>query len=76
MRKRRSGSHGFLLSVTLHSLWTRENDKTKWVIVALWNYEQGERREVRAVTLNSVEVKTRVRHLSQARLLGTMREVK
>ena len=61
--------------VTVGSKWERRETKhpdNKWTVTALWKFEQGSRRELLAVT---IEQGKSVRHMSQARLLGTMREV-
>jgi hypothetical protein len=63
-------------SVTLGSKWTRDGEPGTWVVVDLWKYEQGPGRHVYAVT---IECKALAgwphRHMSQARLVGTFREV-
>lgn len=62
--------------VTVGSKWERKETKhpnNKWVITALWKFEQGSGRELLAVTIKQGRS---WRHMSQARLLNTMREVK
>jgi hypothetical protein len=61
--------------VTVGSKWERTSTlhrNNKWTVIKLWKFEQGSGRELLAVT---IEQGKSVRHMSQARLLNTMREV-
>lgn len=61
--------------VTVGSRWARGITNAKrevWEVAELWRFEQGSGRELLAVTLVRG---SRVRRMSQARLLNTMSEV-
>ena len=59
-------------AVTIGSHWTKESGAEVWEVSELWRFEQGSGRELLAVTLVRG---SRSRRMSQARLIGTMREV-
>jgi hypothetical protein len=59
--------------VTIGSRWKRaDEDGRVWTVTDLWHFEQGSGRELLAVTIEHKKV---TRRLSQARLIGTMREL-
>lgn len=60
--------------VTVGSRWRRDEDSDRrlWHVVELWKFEQGSGRQLLAVT---IERGSDIRRMSQARLIGTMREV-
>ena len=58
--------------VTVNSRWA-DAKETWWRVEELWRFEQGSGRELLAVTIWNGRGDRR--RLSQARLLGTMREV-
>ena len=61
--------------VTEGSKWEHLDTKppdNRWIVTALWKFEQGSGRELLAVTIRQGKSE---RHMSQARLLATMREV-
>ena len=63
------------LSVTEGSKWELLDTKhpdNRWIVTGLWKFEQGSGRELLAVTIRQGKSE---RHMSQARLLATMREV-
>lgn len=61
--------------VTVGSTWHRpqENTHELWQVIELWKFEQGHDRELLAVTIRNASGK--LRHMSQARLVNSMREV-
>lgn len=62
--------------VTKGSRWQRpdtQHPNNFWVVTKLWHFEQGSGRELLAVTIKQGGSE---RHMSQARLLNCMREIK
>lgn len=70
MRARRSWDPERRFVVTVGSKWRYVNG-TVWEVSELWRFEQGSGRELLAVTI----VRGEARRMSQARLVGTFREV-
>jgi len=73
MRKRKAWDPDRRFKVIVGSKWYRVGaSRETWEVSELWRFEQGSGRELLAVTL---VFGSRTRRMSEARLVGTMREV-